>query len=246
MYAFLSFLAYASLACIVLALWKPRIYPFKNPGRLKGAGFYLLAFLVFFFLSGIVEPGDKERGTLSLSELGDRAALSSKAIPWTVIEEKRVSMPASGRDRLQLTICPGEEQAGADQRALLAAATEAALRYQKESGLPVVMVNMICQKAEAALGAPLLAQVVYIPDGKGFDGVTEAGKEWETLRVATRGFSAAELQYMQLWASKYRLFQGASGLLAEELDAAVSAELGIRPGSLTPFDNVLEDAELEK
>ena len=243
MYTLLSFLAYAALACVVVALWKPRIYPFKNPTRVKAAGFYTIAFLAFFLFSGLAGSDAPERGTLSpgaLSENGQTA--SGEAGTWTLISQETIAMPANGRDRLLVTISPAA-QSSADRNLLQSLATKAAVQYQQESGAPVVMLNMICQQADSPLGEAQLAQVVYIPDGKGFDGDSDADPLWETLRVARRGFSEMELKYLQLWARNYRLYQSSSGVNEKELDKAVSAELGVPAGSLQPFANILEAVE---
>ena len=244
MYTVLSFLAYAALACVVVALWKPRIYPFKNPGRLKAAGFYFVAFLVFFLFSSLAGPGDSERGTLSPGSLSENGkAGSGEVMTWTLLSREIVAMPKTGRDRLRVTICPTGAQASASREALTSLATEAAVQFHKESGVPVVILNVICQQADNALAEAQLAQVVYIPDGKGFDGVSDAAPTWETLRVAKRGFSDMELKYLQLWAQKYRQYQSHSGVRTKELDADISAELGAAPGSLQPFANILEAVE---
>lgn len=240
-YTVFSFLAYAALACLVIALWKPRIYPLKNPTRAKAAGFYLVAFIVFFVLSGFGGPGDSQRGTLSpsaLQEAGQPA--SDKVATLSVLKKEKVAMPGNGRNRLQVTLCMYEDQAGATQQDLVSIATREAMKYQKESGAPVVLLSLVSQKAENALGEMPLAHVVYIPDGKGFDGASKATSPWETLRAAKRGFSESELKYLHLWAKNYRNYQSSSGAREKALDAAVSAELGVAPGTIKPFDNTLE------
>ena len=163
----------------------------------------------------------------------------------TVLRKEKVPMPKNGRNRLQMTLSMNEKQAEATQQDLLSVATREAIRYQKESGFPVVMLHLVCQKAENSLGEMPLAQVVYIPDGKGFDGDSSISP-WETLRVAKRGFSASEQQYLQLWAKYYRQYQASSGLREKDLDAAISKELGIAPGSMRPFDNTLEAVDAPK
>lgn len=241
MHTVLSFLAYAALACILVALWNPRIYPLKNPTRIKAAGFYLAAGIVFFVLSGFTDPGDQQRGFLSFPGSNERGqSTPDKGAVLTVLAKEKVAMPENGRNRLAVTLGMYEEQAGATREDLLSIATGEAVKYQKESGAPVVLLNLVCQKADNALGEMQLAQVVYIPDGKGFDGTSASASPWETLRVAERGFSVSELKYLQLWARKYRLYQSSSGVREKELDAAISKELGVAPGSLRPFDNVLQ------
>ena len=241
-YTVFSFLAYAALACLIIALWKPRIYPLKNPTRVKAAGFYLVAFIVFFVLSGFGGPGDSKRGTLSPSALREAGQPASvQAATLAVLKKEKVAMPANGRDRLQVTLCMYEDQAGATRQDLLSMATREAVKYQKESGAPVVLLSLVCQKSENSLGEMPLAHVVYIPDGKGFDGASKATSPWETVRVAKRGFSESELKYLQLWAKNYRNYQSSSGVREKALDAAVSAEMGVAPGTVKPFANTLED-----
>lgn len=241
MYTVFSFLAYAALACIFVALWSPRIYPLKNPTTLKAAGFYLVAFVVFFVLSGFVGSGDSKKGTFVPSALKEGgAAASEKANALTVLKKEKITMPKNGRDRLQVTLGMFEKQAAVTQQDLLALVTKAAVAHQKESGAPVVVVTLVCQKAENALGEAQLAQAIYIPDGKGFDGAGAAGTPWETLRVAKRGFSPSELSYLQLWAKRYQQYQSWTGVKEKELDAAISAELKVAPGSVQPFANTLE------
>lgn len=241
MYTVFSFLAYAALVCILVALWKPRIYPLKNPTRVKAAGFYLVAFIVFFVLSGSVGSGDSKRGFLSsFGEKENGQAAPDKGMLLTVLKKEKVAMPKTGRNRLQVTLSMYEKQADATQTDLLSIATQEAVKYQKESGAPVVLLDLVCQKADNSLGEAQLAQVVYIPDGKGFDGTSALTSPWETLRVAKRGFSVPELKYLQLWAKNYRNYQSTSGVQEKELDAAISKELGVAPGSVRPFANVLE------
>ena len=240
-YTVFSFLAYAALACLVLALWKPRIYPFRNPTRVKAAGFFLVVLRVVVVLSGFGDSGDPKRGTLSpsaLKEAGQPA--SDKVATLAVLKKEKVAMPGNGRNRLQVTLCMYEDQAGATQQDLVSIATQEAMKYQKESGAPVVLLSLVCQKSENSLGEMPLAHVVYIPDGKGFDGASKAASPWETLRVAKRGFSESELKYLHLWAKHYRSYQSSSGVREKEPDAAVSAEMGVAPGTVKPFNNTLE------
>ncbi|MDR2489517.1 MAG: DUF4875 domain-containing protein [Desulfovibrio sp.] len=241
MYAIFSFLAYLTLACLVVALWKPRFCPVKNPTRLKSMVFYLTVSLVFFALSCFVDSGDSKLGEFSptaLDDVGDSAVGDGMGV--TVLAKEEILIPATGRNRLQVTLGMREKQDEATQKELLSIAAREAVKYHKASGLPVVMVNLVCQKAVNALGERQLAQVVYIPDGKGFDGASTLTSPWETLRAAKRGFSLSELKYLQLWARYYRDYQSPSGVQEKELDSLISAELGVAPGSIHPFANALE------
>ena len=106
----------------------------------------------------------------------------------------------------------------------------------------MVIVNLICQEADNDLARRLLAQVVYIPDGKGFDGTGDSG-QWETLRAAQRGFTQQELAYLNAYGELYNDFHSATGLMEKELDAAASARAEVAPGSMRPFDNKLETVQ---
>jgi hypothetical protein len=239
-YTLFSFLAYVALACLVIALWKPRFCPLKNPSRLKAASFYLGACIVLFILSGLGRSPQTQGEDLPLAVVKDaEKILSGKSLEVAVLAKEKVAVAATGRDRLRVTLSMPENQRGMTQKELTAAIMREAVNYQKESGAPVVMVTLVCQKAENALGEAPLAQAVYIPDGKGFDG-SSAVPQWETLRVAKRGFSPDELKYLQLWAKYYRQYQSPAGTQEKELDALISAELGLVPGSVRPFANTLE------
>ena len=242
MYTLLTFLTYASLACIFVALWKPWIYPVKDTTRFRAARFYLICFVLFFAISTIFCCGDSEKDASSPGGgLAGESASPVASLAWTAAHVEAMPDPGTGRDRLLVVIVPtDEQQAGAARDVLLAAASDAAVEHQKQSGAAVVTVNLIAQKAESVLAEQLLAQVIYIPDGKGFDGKAEPGAQWELRRAAKRGFTSAELEYLRLWAAKYRLFQSTSGTQKDALDAAVCAEMGVAAGSLAPFANTLE------
>ncbi len=249
------------------ALWRPeKMYPFKEPTWIKAVGFYFAIAVVLFVLASslssdtpeVLAPGNApkvaegesalpaavtgpftwrevDRQTVPSSERG----LAVAALTWREVDRQTVPVPANGRDRLVLTIVPTEDQAKAGRKGLLETATFVAVKAQKESGAPVVSVNMICQEADNDLARRLLAHAVYVADGKGYDGVEQTG-QWETLRAAGRGFTQAELAYLKTYAELYNHFHSATGLKEKELDAAVSKRLEIAPGSLRPFENRLE------
>lgn len=239
-----SFLAFVSLALLLASWFKPGLCPLKNASRTKAAIFYLVLALVFLLLA---QGGTSRRTQSGQSSGAAKTAVGAPPVggvlAWREVLREEVPVPANGRTRLLLTIVPDEDQSGALQQDLLSTARGAAIKYQKEKGVPVVAVRLIAGQADSALAEPLLAHVVYIPDGKGFDGDRQGMSEWETLLAAKRGFTGQELEYIGLWAALYKDFQGRSGLREAELDAAVSEKLGIAPGSLKPFDNRLEAAD---
>ena len=256
MYSLFSLLSYLSLACAVIALWKPYLYPFKNPTKAKAAGLYFAAFIVFFVLGG-EGKSEKAQQDSPVNSAATGAAVApvvpGKALAWTEVARESTPMPANKRDRLQVAIIPMQDQATATDKELLATVTEAAKHFQKESNAPVVVVNLFCQQAENAFGELQLAQAVYIPDGKGFDGtvpdvkgVAAAETEWETLRVAKRGFTPKELEYMKLRAEMYKDYQSSTGIQDKELDAAISKKLGVPAGSLKPESNALKSVKADR
>ncbi|MDL2216488.1 DUF4875 domain-containing protein, partial [Desulfovibrio sp. OttesenSCG-928-M14] len=208
-------------------------------------GLYLGLFLLFVVLAGSCSTDEKiapeaDQGTKFSVTAGERPA--GGVLKWKENSRREVPMQ-NGRTRLMLTISPLDDQSGATRQDLLSTATGAAMRYQKESGLPVVIVSLAPREVTDGPAEPLLAHVVYIPDGKGFDGLDEGQPQWESLRAAERGFTQAELEYLKLWGELYQQYQGRSGLQAEELDAAISAKLELAPGTLKPFDNKLQDVD---
>lgn len=233
MHTLLNLLALAALIGMCIAFWKPGFPPFKSGSRLKSAGFYLVAALAFYVMAGSSAPETDESGAPEPFA----AAESGVPLAWKETSREEVAMPATGRDRLLLTIVPAEEQMTAGQADLLATAMDAALAIQKEHKAPVLVVNLLSQQGPSSLASPLLAQAVYIPDGKGFDGNGSDEPAWESALAAKRGFLPEELQYLSLWAEQYMDYQGPSGTKEVELDAAISAIMGIPAGSLRPFAN---------
>lgn len=241
---FLNLLAVGALAGMCLALWHPeKMYPFKNPTWIKAVGLYFAAAVVCFVLASSLSPDPAAvvDAPDSAPAAGEEAARPAPSGPltWREVEREHIPVPGTGRDWLALTIAPAEDQARAGQKELLATATSVAVKIQKENDAPVVIVNLICQEADTDLARRLLAHVVYIPDGKGFDGTENSG-QWETLRAAGRGFTREELAYLKAYGDLYNDFHSATGLMAKELDAAASERAEVAPGSMHPFDNKLE------
>lgn len=242
----LYFLATAALAGMCFALWRPeRFYPFKEPTWIKAVGLYFFLAVVCFTLASSLSPEQERNDGSSAQDVSEEAArpAASGPLTWKEVSRQNITVPGSDRDRLLLTITPEEDQSRAGQKELLATATGVAVKTQKESGTPIVMVNLICQEAENALGELLLAHVVYIPDGKGFDGSSSDPGPWETLRAARRGFTKDELAYLKLWSQLYKDYQSATGLLEKELDAAISSQMGVMPGTIVPFANTPETVQ---
>ncbi|MDL2279829.1 DUF4875 domain-containing protein [Desulfovibrio sp. OttesenSCG-928-G11] len=246
----LYLLAFACLAGLLFFFKKPSFTPFRSGAvAIKTTAMYLGLFICFFLLAGTVSGPDEQ----SLTAQTAKTAVTAKAgqrpdnglLQWEEVLRREVPMQ-NGRDRLELLIAPLGDQSGALHRDLLSTATDAAVKVQAQSGVPVVIVSLAPRKNEKPGADPLLAHVVYIPDGKGFDGDLERQPQWETLRAAKRGFSDAELEYLLLWQELRKDFQGRSGLQLKELDVAVSEKLGLAPGTLTPFENRLEDEAATK
>ena len=151
----------------------------------------------------------------------------------------------NGRNRLNITIIPAEDQSKATQADLAATAVAVATQAQKESKAHIVTVTMNCQKAANSFGELQLARVVYIPDGLGMNGKTE-GKIWESIDAAPRGFTKQELNYLQLWAEMRDQFKSKNGEVDEKkLKAAVAKKMNIKPDSLTPHMNMREPVKGE-
>lgn len=143
----------------------------------------------------------------------------------------------NGRNRLEITIIPAEDQSKATQADLAATAVAVATQAHKETEAPIVSVTMLCQKAANTYGEPQLAYVVYVADGLGMTGKTP-GKIWEFLDAAPRGFTAQELQYLRLWAEMRGKYQSGGTTNEEKLEAAIAKKIGIKPGSLKPHMNL--------
>lgn len=152
----------------------------------------------------------------------------------------RLLRAALKRNRLDVTIVVNADQSKAEQDDLLATVMTAAMDYQKASGLPVVTVKMISQRASNPYGELQLAIATYIPDGKGYSGEQEIGP-WDTLMATERGFTTQELEYMRNWADMRTQFMDANGKVNDAaLDTAISEKMGIAAGSLTPHYNFMD------
>ena len=140
----------------------------------------------------------------------------------------------NGRNRLEITIIPAEDQSKATQADLAATAVAVATQAHKETEAPIVSVTMLCQKAANAYGEPQLAYVVYVADGLGMTGKTP-GKIWEFLDAAPRGFTKQELKYLQLWAEMRENYMDKNGFLqSDKLKAAVAKKMKIKPDDINP------------
>lgn len=157
---------------------------------------------------------------------------------WTELDKQIDAMPSTKRDRLTVTITLDEPQSGATQKMLADTAKAVAVKYQQDSGLPIINVNLICQRAANEWGENQLAFVTYIPDGKGFNGNQNSG-QWPTVRAAERGFTDQELEYLRLWAEMRGEYQKEGMTDEDALDAAISEKLGVEPGTVEPYLNML-------
>lgn len=241
---FLNLLGVGALIAMCYALWRPeKMYPLKNPSWIKAVGLYFGLAVVFFILALPLSSNDVSgpdgTGTSDIPLEEQARPEKTGPLTWRQITREDLPFPGNARNWLVLTIVPVEDQSRANEKELLVTATSVAVKAQKESGAPVVIVNLVCQEADNALARLPLAHVVYIVDGKGFDGVTESG-QWETLRAAKRGFTETELAYLKIHGELYNGFYAATGLREKELDEAVSNRLDIKPGSMHPFENRME------
>ena len=140
----------------------------------------------------------------------------------------------NGRNRLEITIIPAEDQSKATQADLAATAVAVATQAHKKTEAPIVSVTMLCQKAANAYGEPQLAYVVYVADGLGMTGKTP-GKIWEFLDAAPRGFTKQELKYLQLWAEMRENYMDKNGFLqSDKLKVAVAKKMKIKPDDINP------------
>lgn len=163
-------------------------------------------------------------------------------LPWVEVKKEVNTTATPGRPRLYVTIAPTGDQSRAGQAELAATAMEAAVKYQEFSKAPVVVVNMICQRAANEWGENQLATASFIPDGKGYNGEQKLGP-WDMVRAAPRGFTAQELEYLRLWAEMRGQYQGKGGTDEEALDTAISKKMGLKPESMELYLNYPQPVE---
>lgn len=167
------------------------------------------------------------------------SAAVADPLPYTVLKKEVTERAATKRNRLSVTIAPTADQSRAAQADLVDTVKAAAQKLQQESGLPVVTVNMICQRAANAYGELQLAIVSYIPDGKGYDGKQTKGP-WDNLMAAERGFTAQELEYLRLWAEMRGQFQKGGETDEEALGKAIAKRMKIKPDTVQPHMNFMQ------
>lgn len=152
--------------------------------------------------------------------------------------KKEMDTRSTGRQRLTVTLAPDEDQSWATRDTLLDTVVAYAMYYQRETNLPVITINIICQEAENSWGESQLVIATYIPDKKGYDGRGKQGP-WDMVMAADRGFTDQELAYLELWASLRAKYTKGGTLDEDALDAAVCKELQVKPGSIVPFANFM-------
>lgn len=158
-----------------------------------------------------------------------------------VKKEREVISDGSNRNRLHVAIVINEDQSNATQADFLATVKAAAIDYHAHSGLPVVGIWLIAQRASNAFGEPALARAIYIPDMKGYDGKRRIGP-WDALKACKRGFTVNELEYLRNQADLREHFIKDNGELDEEaLDVAISELMNIVPNTLRRSYNPLEN-----
>lgn len=225
-----------SLVLAIASLFTPRFaFPFTVKTKMKGISFWLGMGVVFFTLIGVTVPKQQDSKEIPPQSAGT-------PLPYAVLEKKETVRVSTKRNRLDVTIVPTGDQSSAAQADFAATVKAAAKRFQEESGLPVVTVDMIAQKSVNAWGEARLAVVSYIPDKKGYNGKQNSGP-WDNLMAVERGFTAQELHYLNLWAEMRSMFQKGGQTDEEALDAAISKKINVQPGSLHPFSNHLSKVE---
>ncbi len=214
----------------------------ENRTRQKALLSYSGIALVFFIVYGLTASASPKKTDAP----PDKTATVHRgtALPWKEIEKEKNVRAQTGRDRLEVTIVPLGDQSRATRDDLLATVKEAAERYQKESGLPLVSITLLCQQTKP-FRALQLAHAVYIPDQKGYDGRQNTGP-WDMVRAAGRGFTDKELEYLRLWGEMRAGFQKDGRTDEDALDAAVSGKMGIKTGTLNPHLNMPENAEMPR
>lgn len=227
-----------SVLLLVASLFTPRTAVFcKVPSKGKGLAIWFVVGVLCFAGVGATGSASKHKP--------EPNTLPGTPLAYKEVSRDKTVRAAIKRDRLQIFIVPTGEQNAATQGDLAATAMQAAMRAQEETGLAVVSVSLLCQQASNAWGEPALADVSYIPDGKGVSG-KDAKPIWETLLAAKRGFTPQELEYLRHWADLRAQYQGPNGTNEPALMKAIEQRMGIAHGALQPHSNFIQELELPK
>ena len=206
---------------------------FKQPALTRRISVRIGRVMLWLFAAGMV------MAISSTSRDGLAASLPGTPLAW-----EKVSMHQSSKvaDRVQvdIVIVPTADQTDATKDDLIATVMQAAMEYHKLTGAAIVSARMICQRAVNTWGEGYLALAVYIPDGKGYNGEQEIGP-WDMRMTAQRGYTMLEKDYLRLWAELRASYQKGETIDEEALDAEVSRCLMVKPRSVTPHFNYMEN-----
>lgn len=175
----------------------------KNKVSMWGCLQVILAIIIcVYFFSGDDDKKQKAENTNTVPEkiaVQEQITLPGTPLEFTLLDDyKVIQKPSTGRHRLEMTILPKVGQETATQADLISTVMHVAHEAYKKTGVPVIEVNMLAQNTGNAWADKQLAFIVYIPDGKGYDGQEDADI-WDNAMACERGFTADELTYLQLW-----------------------------------------------
>lgn len=142
----LSLVFFFALFMTAASVFTPKTaWFFKEKTKMRGAMLWLGVGLATAIIVSVFAPPVDMSDIVAAT---DSPAVSAQATPleWIELEKTVDKMPATGRDRLSVAIAPAAEQKDADQKQLAATVKAAAMQYQKQSGLPVVNMNLVCQR----------------------------------------------------------------------------------------------------
>lgn len=186
-------------------------------------------FAFAFFSYAFFGETEKEKGA-PISET-KQTELPGTPLDFVLLDDyKVIQKPCTGRHRLEMTILPKSGQETATQADLISTVMHVALEAYKKTGVPVIEVNMLAQNTGNVWADKQLAFIVYIPDGKGYDGKQEIGI-WDNAMACERGFTADELTYLQLWGQLHTKYTApATGVVpleqSEKFDTEIEQTMG--------------------
>lgn len=173
--------------------------------------------------------------------------ITSIGIPltWEEVRKEETTLPPESRKKLSVTIVPTvKDQSTATQKDFWATLVQAAEKYQKQTGYPIISLKIIGQKADNQSGEGVLASATFIPDEKGYDGKEPKGP-WDAPLAAKRGYTEQELKYLRLWAELLENYQKGNSTDEKALAAEIEKKMEIIPGSVDPHSNALREVNLQ-
>ena len=206
---------------------------FKQPAPKKCINVRIGTVMLWLFVAGMV------MATCCNLKEGLAASLPGTPLVWEKVSMHE-SSKATNRVQVDIVIVPTADQTDATKGDLIATVMQAAMEYHKLTGAAIVSARMICQRAANTWGEGYLALAVYIPDGKGYNGEQEIGP-WDMRMTAQRGYTMLEKDYLRLWAELRASYQKGDTIDEEALDAEVSRCLMVKPRSVTPHFNYMEN-----